>query len=69
MSSAYIIVRSEDRDKRIFKSPSRFTLADNVASFAARGITSIEADSFEMLFFITNVNARNNGRVFDKRSQ
>jgi len=64
-TQSYMIIRSEDRDKVNYPSPARFTITPKEHAFANNGIKSIEGESFQMLYMIPNINARNNVMVFD----
>ena len=67
-SQAFLIIRSEDRNKNLYPNPARFTITPEQHSFANSGIRSLEGESFQMLYSIPNVNGRNNTMVLDDGS-
>jgi len=64
-SQAYMIIKSEDRDKSLFPSPANLSITPSQNLFVNTRVTSVEGESFEMLYDIPNINDRNNVIVFD----
>lgn len=64
-SQAYMIIKSEDRDKANYPSPAKLSITPGQNLFVNTRVTSIEGESFEMLYDIPNINERNNTIVFD----
>lgn len=64
-SNAYLVIRSEDRDKSIYRSPARFTIDPRQNAFSLSNIKSLEGESFQMFYSIPNINKRNNFMILD----
>lgn len=60
MTDAYIIIRSEDRNKTLYPNPSSFSITDGITFFGESGIKYIQGESVQFFYNIPNINPRNN---------
>ena len=67
-SQAYLIIKSEDRNKKLYPSPSNFAINATENQFVNTRVISFEPESFEMWYNVPNINSRNNSFVLDDGS-
>lgn len=65
MSSSYLILRSLDRSTSTSPNPNNVIITPSVSYFSQSSINSFIPESFQMLYDIPNINARNNVMVVD----
>lgn len=65
MSSSYLILRSKDRSDTNSPNPNSVIITPSTSYFSQSSINSFVPESFQMLYDIPNINARNNVMVLD----
>lgn len=63
MSQAYLVIKSEDRDKNLYPQPNDFAITSTTTFFGETGIKTLQGESVEFFYNIPNINARNNTLV------
>lgn len=66
--SAYIVLKSEDRDKSLFPEPNNFSITSAKNYFGESGIYNIQGESVQFFYNIPNINATNNTLLLNTSS-
>jgi hypothetical protein len=65
MSSSYLVIRSEDRNKSFFPNPNDFRITSAQTFFGETGIYNVRPESVSFFYNIPNINATNNVILVD----
>lgn len=65
MQSGYLVIRSQDRNLSISKSPANVFINSNISYLSNANVRSLEGESFEAFYDVPNINIRNNTLLLD----